>query len=247
MPVMTRVRYVCFPGLGQSGDIVWPQRSLPFDVVGIDPIEPVAGESLRSYSHRLARRVRSRGLFAAPALTLLAGVSFGASIAQEIAEVEPCAGVLVLSGLLCSEELAAPLRYIGHRAHHAPAWSESLVDAGAAFALRRIANVDRADATRCAAMIRSMPFGWIREQARMIADWRGCGSPAPVLRVHGDRDPVVPFDSARNVDVVLHGDRHLSSVARADEVNAAIVAFAARVVARPGTVPARVASAQRHR
>jgi pimeloyl-ACP methyl ester carboxylesterase len=226
---MSRVRYLCFPGLGQNGDIAWPQRSLPFDVVGVDPIEPIAGETLASHARRLARRLRAQGLLEDPSRTLLAGVSYGSALAQEIAAVEPCAGVLILSGLRNAGELARPLRYAAHRAYHAPGWTEVLVDRSAAFVLRRFANVTRRDAERCAAMIRNLPFVWTLEQARMIADWRGCRYEAPTLRVHGDRDAVVPSARAHGVDVVLEGDRHLSSVARADEVNRAIERFAQRL------------------
>ena len=229
---MSRVRYLCFPGLGQNGDIAWPQRSLPFDVVGVDPIEPIAGETLERHARRLAHRLRAQGLLEDPSRTLLAGVSYGSALAQEIARLEPCAGVLILSGLRDAGELARPLRYAARRAYHAPGWTEVVVDRSAAFVLRRVADVSRKDAERCASMIRNLPFVWTLEQARMIADWRGCRFEAPSLRVHGDRDAVVPFVRARGVDVVLKGDRHLSSVARAAEVNRAIESFAETLFGR---------------
>ncbi|HET9485459.1 MAG TPA: alpha/beta hydrolase [Xanthomonadales bacterium] len=241
---MSRIRYLCIPGLGQTGEIAWPQRKLPFDVVGIDPIEPVAGESLVDYSRRLARRMRSRGLFDDAGPTLIAGVSFGAAVAQEIAVVEPCAGVVLLSGMLDAQEIAAPLRFAARHAFRLPHAADALVDLGAAWVLRRVANVTRSDAERCAAMVRRMPLAWLAQQARMLAAWPGCRHDAPMLRIHGDADRVVPYRRARAVDVVIRGDRHMSSVARPNEVNDAILRFARKHVAahdvnRRGAVHAR--------
>jgi pimeloyl-ACP methyl ester carboxylesterase len=225
-----RVRYVCFPGLGQNRDIVWPQQTLPFEVIGVDYIAPLRHESLAAYARRFGASLQADGVLAEPARTLLAGVSFGSAIAQEIAAVWPCAGQVMLSGLRSCREIPAPLRLAGRIAPYVPDAFDPLVDVGAAFVIRRFANISREASFRCAAMVRQFPLPWLREHARMAVTWPGCACEVPSLRIHGDRDRVVLARRARDVDVLLKGDRHLSSVARAAEVNAAIVAFAKDVL-----------------
>lgn len=226
---MRPLRYVCFPGLGQDHDITWPQQALPFELEPVDYIEPGRGESLAAYARRYGEGLIARGVLVEPQRTLLAGVSFGSAVAQEIASWWPCAGVALLAGYRGCAEIPLELRLAGRVAPYLPAFCEPLVDAGAAFVLRRYANVTRAESERCAAMVRRFPYRWLREHARMAVTWPGCRVEVPTLRIHGDRDHVVLARRARAVDRWLPGDRHLSSITRADAVNAALLDFAARI------------------
>lgn len=225
-------RLVMFPGLGLGADAAWPQRSLPFEVVGVDYVAPLRGESLADYAARYGRGLIEAGVLRDPSRTVLAGISFGSAVAQEIARTWPCAGVALLAGMASGREVAPWLHVVAQVTSVTPKpVVRFLVDSGSQWMARRIGRITREDAARCARMFRAFPTAWLREHARMAVEWPGCTVTTPVLRIHGDRDWVVPYRRTANVDLVLPGDRHLSSIARPDETNQALAAFVARVVA----------------
>ena len=224
-------RLIVFPGLGLGADAAWPQRALPFEVLGVDYIAPFRGESLSSYAARYGRELIERGVLHDPAATVLAGISFGSAVAQEISTFWPCVGVALLSGMTSGKEVAPWLHVVAQVTSVTPKpVVKALIDTGSQWMARRIGLITHEDAARCARMFRTFPTAWLREHARMAVEWRGCETKTPRLRVHGDRDWVVPYRRTRDVDLVLPGDRHLSSIARAEETNAALTEFVERVV-----------------
>jgi pimeloyl-ACP methyl ester carboxylesterase len=230
MPPLPRL--IVFPGLGLGADAAWPQRALPFEVVGVDFIEPHRGETLSHYASRYGRALIESGVLRDPERTVLAGISFGSAVAQEIATFWPCAGVALLAGIERGDEIAPWLHAVAQVTSATPKpVVRALVDSGSQWMARRIGLITKKEAARCARMFRAFPTAWLREHARMAVEWPGCETTTPRLRIHGDRDWVVPLRRSTNVDLVLRGDRHLSSIARPQETNDALATFVGRVVA----------------
>lgn len=69
-------------------------------------IDPQKNETLRSYSLRLINQIEKKNE------AILAGISFGGLIAQEIASLIPCKKVILISTVKSESELSLPLRFI---------------------------------------------------------------------------------------------------------------------------------------
>lgn len=213
---MTAPVLVLLPGLGADPRLFEPQRGVFPDLISPEWLVPRDHESLSSYAARMAAVIRAR----VPAGTnlVLGGVSFGGMLAAEMSS-ELCPRKLVLIGsALSPDEIAPRMRVAATLGRFVPqavgARSKKL---GRVF-IRQLGPMRRKDREFLETMIDAVPFSFLKWAGRAIFEWSGAGPTCPLVRVHGDKDRIIPLPSS-GVDVVLKNAGHVPNVSHADEVN----------------------------
>lgn len=100
---MSKIPVYFMPGLAATSAI-FDNIKLPeddFEMIKLDWIHPLKGETLIHYSKRLAESVTKKD-------PVLIGVSFGGVIVQEMARIIPVSKVIIISSAKCNAEF--PLR-----------------------------------------------------------------------------------------------------------------------------------------
>lgn len=205
------------PGLGVDCRLFEPQRKDFPDLACPDWLDPKPRESFEIYADRMAALIpRTRPL-------VLGGISFGAMLAAQMAaQVKPDALILI-SGCTSPSEIAPHIRAAALAMKFVPSLvGDTALGLAPPFFVRALGPMSRQDREFLASLSDSIPFSFIRWGTQAILRWRGA-PPAPcrVVRIHGDRDGIIPL--RREVtDVVVHGAGHVPSVSHAAEVNAVL-------------------------
>jgi pimeloyl-ACP methyl ester carboxylesterase len=194
-------RLVLFPGLGASARLFDLQRTIPATLEVPPWIEPLRRETLADYARRLASTLRPDPPF------YLGGCSFGGMIALEAARhVKPLAVILIAS---CRTPLSVNQAILGCAplANAMPAWIARLSARSSPPSLRDLV----------AASPELLRWG-----PAAITRWRGVEQlDAPIFRVHGACDRIIPLRQVRPDQVIRTGG-HLINLTHAREVNAFI-------------------------
>ncbi|MEO1450188.1 MAG: alpha/beta hydrolase, partial [Bacteroidota bacterium] len=184
----------------------------------LDWIMPASpGESLSSYASRMASAIP------ATEEPVLLGVSFGGVIAQEIAQIRPVKGVILVSSLVSPAEKPwwlhlfrhVPLYRLGKgdwRIRTVPIWAP----------LWGITHPDEQQ------FLQEM-FARADDRVRMwsvaqLANWGGCTSRVPVLRLHGDRDGLFTVAEPESCEMIA-GGTHFMIWQQADYIRKRIRAW----------------------
>jgi pimeloyl-ACP methyl ester carboxylesterase len=230
------IQLVIFPGIGEDHRMAYAQQKLPFKVIGVDYIAPVAGDSMASYARRLGQHLIASGLIDSSKPIFLAGVSFGGVIAQELSNAIRCDGVILISTYCHRDELARVLQYLGARvAPKLPLVIYQLFRSISPIAIRAIAKLRLHDVGLCARMYGAFPKKWFRLHCQMAATWRGCEVNVPRLRIHGEVDPVIPHYSRADINVLINQDKHMCSLSNHKRINGAITDFIRQVMNARGS------------
>lgn len=213
---MTAPVLVLLPGLGADSRLFEPQRGEFPALISPEWLVPRDHESLSSYAARMAEVIRAR--VARGAEIVLGGVSFGGMLAAEMSgELRPRKLVLIGSAL-SPDEIAPGMRVAATLGRFVPqavgARSKKL---GRVF-IRQLGPMGRKDREFLETMIDAVPFSFLKWAGGAIFGWGGARPSCPVVRVHGDKDRIIPLGSA-GVDVVLKNAGHVPSVSHAMEVN----------------------------
>lgn len=222
-------RILLFPGLACDARIVEPQRGIRGRVEAMPYIEPLPGESLAAYAERYAPRIDTSTPF------YLGGISFGGMLAQELAHhVNPSGLILIAS---CRSNAGVPR--IGQLLARMVTWSPDwFVEAGKLVmpGFRRVFGIESGwQVELFRAMLREASPGLIKWSLQATIDWPGVRRPlsVPSVQVHARNDHILPLRLAGPVDRVIEQAGHAMNVSHADEVNAAINGWFARIGANP--------------
>jgi pimeloyl-ACP methyl ester carboxylesterase len=145
---------------------------------------------------------------------ILAGVSMGGMVAQELAAITKPEKVVLISSWTGPHEwplfvrISARLQLYRFITHFT-AWATWPVK-------RVLGRRDRAMDKLLWEMARKESVRKIRIGTGAILRWKGSPWTGPVVRIHGDRDIVVPLRFP--VDHVVHGGPHIMVLTRAEEV-----------------------------
>ena len=245
MPLMREFslpgRLILLPGVGMTPDVFAPQRQAFGDgLVTPDWIKPEPRETVSRYAARWARMIgETLGDDGRP--VFLGGVSFGGTVALEMAEhLSPRPAAVFLIGA-------------ARRANGLAGWASALAKASAKLspaALKKTARfghvplglvdgLDDAGLKRFTAMIRQINPDVLHWTVASVADWvapappgsaptPGSGhdhegednaaAPMPVLQIHGRDDRFYPLAKQHPDEVVEHGN-HLIHLNHARSVN----------------------------
>jgi pimeloyl-ACP methyl ester carboxylesterase len=216
------IQLLIVPGLGEDERMSYPQLALPFRLLRPNYVEPVAGEDLASYCSHFAETLSPQ---IDPRYPLyLMGASLGAAMVQELSHYLTTSGIILVSGYRTSAELSPFLRWLGRTViPRLPLWVLTFGELFTVAVVSYLTNAPRHDNRMCGRMYREFPKTWFREFARMGSSWKGCRVTAPVLRIHGDRDPVFPYVGQSDINLLIEGDRHMSALSHKELVNETII------------------------
>lgn len=207
---------VLLPGLGADSRLFQPQRAAFPDLFAPEWLLPRDGEALRGYAARWAEVIRTRVPADRP--LVLGGVSFGGMIASEMAAILQPLRLVLIGSALSPAEIAPSLKGVAVAGRFVPnSVGERSKKMGKLF-IRQLGPMRRADREFLESMIDAVPFSFIKWAGRAIFSWPGCQPTCPIIRIHGDRDRIIPLRE-QDVRHVVRGGGHVPSVSHADEVN----------------------------
>jgi pimeloyl-ACP methyl ester carboxylesterase len=211
---------VLLPGLNGKPE-VWAAQVAAFpEARVVSWAAPVAGEGLSDYARRLA------GLIDPGGPCIVAGVSFGGIVAQEMCRYLDARCCVLVASSRGPQGLPGPVRLARKMGSVMP---ESMVDLGfelgwetAGSGLTHVGRKRR----RLSAELAEFQRWAVRELLRW--ELGGLGE-CRVFQIHGDCDREFP-DGAREANYVVRGGGHVITVTHAQEVNECL----AQVVERCG-------------
>nr|WKN39808.1 alpha/beta hydrolase [Tunicatimonas sp. TK19036] len=175
-------------------------------------IPPKPKEPLRQYAHRLIDQIDT-----SQPVTLV-GLSFGGIVAQVIAELIPCAQLILISSIKNPRELSPALRFV-KKAHIyralplkwlkpiairlAPYWFDAVSDRQKGLLRNIINDTDEVFAQ------------WA---IGATLQWRGSHTSAPTVHLHGTHDRVFPVHYLQNY-IPVKGGGHFMIVTHARILN----------------------------
>lgn len=208
---------VLLPGLGADPRLFEPQRAAFPRLIAPDWLLPRDSDTLRTYAERMADVVRAAVPEGRP--LVLGGVSFGGMIASEMAAHLHPKRLVLIGSALSPGEIAPALKGVAAAGRFLPtSLGERSKKMGKLF-IRQLGPMRRQDREFLETMIDAVPFSLIKWAGRAIFSWPGAAPTCPIIRIHGDRDRIIPLRE-QDVRHVIRGGGHVPSVSHADEVNA---------------------------
>jgi len=181
------------------------------NAVFIDWLMPVKNETMQEYAKRIAAKIDTSNPF------VLVGLSFGGMLATEVlAFVKPKKTILISSAAR-RQELPVYYKLAGtlglnkllpkkniHKSNIFTNWLFSISASNDKFLLQEILTASNPDFSKWA----------INE----IVNWKRKTSPENIIRIHGNKDRVLPIINFKPT-YLLKGGGHFMIVNRADEIS----------------------------
>ncbi|ALW85316.1 hypothetical protein AUC43_09540 [Hymenobacter sedentarius] len=203
-----------FPGLGLDGRL-FQHLSLPYRVKTINWVPVEKKETLPHYALRLAGQLDTTTAYA------LVGVSFGGMCASEIAKVYRPAHTVLISSAASRQEIPLSIKQLKLLPLH-----RLFGDAGCrwyAHAARRTFGIRTpAEAQLFDAMLQTMPAHYFSRALDCILTWESVSPPPSPVRLHGDRDRILPGSKSPEVVRIAQGT-HLMVLTQPESLRAALL------------------------
>lgn len=205
------MRVYFISGLGADSR-VFSKLQLPDSVepVYLDWIKPERGESLVSYSNRMAERIDDTSPFS------LIGLSLGGLISVEIAKKKAPSKTILISSIPTSDSFPDGLKFAGRLGLYkiVPiSWIKS------GSLVKRMFTSEPADAKELVKqMIIDSDPEFIFWALGAIVHWHNEWRPPHLTQIHGDRDEIFPIRKC-HPDYVIHNGSHLMVVTKADQIS----------------------------
>lgn len=174
-------------------------------------IEPLQNESLQDYSKRLAAKIDASQPF------ILIGLSFGGMIATEISQLLHPEKTILISSAAGYNELPLLYRIAGTMRLH------KLIPAKAGnngnFLMHWLFGIKTPnDKMLLDQILTDSNTAFTKWAIDAMLGWLGHSKPSSIIRIHGDRDRVLPITSFQP-DYTIKKGGHLMVVTRAREVS----------------------------
>lgn len=202
-------RILLLPGMTPNDDLFRNMQPLLPDSQVIDWIAPKSHESLADYTVRLASSLDQ----AEPCV--IAGVSFGGIVAQELAWHLPARACVLISSIRHPRELPPWFRML--RAFPGPGIEFGLHGVGRLA--NRVPHRVRTASTIRLRKLNGSSGAWYRWATSAVLSWRPRNQPLPfpLLQLHGDLDETFPIRFL-TPDRVVAGGGHTLPVSHPREV-----------------------------
>ena len=198
---------ILLPGLRPDARALSRLRSLLPAAKVVHWIEPSSGDSIASYAARLGATIES-----SPG-AVLAGVSFGGIVAQDLADHIRASSCVVISSAVDRSELPMELRVLG-------SIPPSVGGAAIRFGARALRSRVFSWPTPQTAKLRAVPserLGWYEWAIGALSRWRPPTLRIRPLRVHGGRDRTFGVASGP-ADLEFPDGGHCVSVSHASRI-----------------------------
>jgi pimeloyl-ACP methyl ester carboxylesterase len=183
--------------------------SRQFTVLHIEWIKHYRGESMNAYARRLAASIDTSRPFA------LVGLSFGGMIATEMATFLHPAKVILISSTYTVKELQLPVRWIGRLRLHklvAPSWLKKATRLAHWF----FGTKTTLEKKLLNQIMQDTDEGFLGWAIDVILTWKNKKQAANCVRIHGDKDRILPYYAG--ADVVIRGGGHFMVFNKAKEI-----------------------------
>jgi pimeloyl-ACP methyl ester carboxylesterase len=199
--------------MGADHRLFGPQRAA-FADVSVPPWPlPARGELLEDYASRMASTLQRQPT------PYFVGVSFGGMVALEVARHMPAKGVFVISSCLSGDAIRPVLRTLGACVSGLPFNPFRFRRMLGGTLLRLCGDLGRAHRELLLRMLVDSDPRFLRWACASAARWSFSGQlPAPVVRIHGSRDRIIPIDRVRP-NRVVPGAGHFLNLTHADALN----------------------------
>ncbi len=198
-------------GLGADAR-AFSKLSLPqhIDPVFLEWIKPEEGESLASYSRRLAEPIDQREPF------ILVGLSMGGMVAVEIARILKSHRTIIISSVHTHESFPKRLKLAGKLRLFRiipVSWLKS------GSMIKRIFFGEAPHARKLIRdMIRDSDPHFIKWALKAIGKWQNTWRPPALIHIHGENDEIFPLRYCKP-DFIIPKGAHLMIVTQSDEVS----------------------------
>jgi pimeloyl-ACP methyl ester carboxylesterase len=221
-----QIQLLILPGLGGDHRMAHSQLSLPYDCITPDYIPFHPDESLEAYSRRFGEFLLTEHRMDPARPLFIAGYSLGSAVGQEIARFIPVRGLIVIGGLLSSDEIRLIPRLFGrYISWWLPLWVYRTSEIFRAPAMRMVSGVSKQEIELVGMMYRDLPRGLFREGYRAISQWKGCGIGVDFIRIHGEKDHIISCPKPGEKVVIIPSAKHLVGQGRPEAVNKVIEHF----------------------
>jgi pimeloyl-ACP methyl ester carboxylesterase len=202
------------------------QLSLPYDCITPDYIPFHHGESLEAYSRRFGEFLLAEHKIDPTRPLFVAGYSHGSAVGQELTRFISVRGLIVIGGLLSSDELRMIPRVFGrYISWWLPLWVYRVSEFFIAPVMRMVSGVSKQEIELVGLMYRDLHRGLFREGYRAISQWKGCGIEADYIRIHGEKDHIISCPKQSEKVVIIPSAKHLVGQGRPEAVNKVIEDF----------------------
>lgn len=209
-------RMLLFMGMKPDRRIFRELLPLLPDATVVDWIEPLPRESLVAYARRLAGTLSERQ----QERLIVAGVSFGGVVAQEVAACLSARACVVISSICSPAQLPPWQRSIRPLARMG---GMRVLDAIGSIAGQWPASL-RSGSTVQLAKFAGPANRWRRWAMTALMQWSPTPHAVPTLHIHGDQDMTFPIQFVRP-HIVIHGGGHLLPLTHPQEIASAIREF----------------------
>ncbi len=202
-------RILLLPGMTPNDDLFRNVQPLLPDAQVIDWIAPKSREPLTDYAARLANSLDQTEP------CIVAGVSFGGIVAQELAWRMPVRACVLISSIRHPRELPPWFRML----RIIPGSSIELGLRGIGTFADRVPRKVRTASTVRLRKLNGSSGAWYRWAASAVLSWRPSNRPLPfrLLQLHGDLDETFPIRFL-SPDRVVAGGGHTLPVSHPREV-----------------------------
>jgi pimeloyl-ACP methyl ester carboxylesterase len=221
-----QIQLLILPGLGGDHRMAHSQLSLPYDCIAPDYIPFYPGESLGAYSRRFGEMLLSEHKIDPSRPLFIAGYSLGSAIGQEMARFIPVRGLILIGGLLSSNEIRFIPRLFGrYVCWWLPQWVYRASEIFIAPVMQRVSGISKQEIELAGVMYHDLARGLFQEGYRAISKWRGCEIEVPFIRIHGELDHIISCPKVGDKVVIIPSAKHLVGQASPEAVNKAIEHF----------------------
>jgi hypothetical protein len=193
-------------GLG-ADERVFDYLQLEADFEAIAWIEPLKNESLPAYAHRLAEVIDTSQPFG------LLGVSFGGLVAVEISKKLSPVATWLISSVATRQELPWLYKAVG-RLGIIP-WLPSALFIPPRFATRYFFGTKN---PLLQAILDDTDLRFAQWSVHQLTRWQNTTVPAPLVRITGSKDRMLPTAKVPNSNVIANGG-HFMVVDNAQKVS----------------------------
>lgn len=225
------IQLLLLPGLGGDHRMVHSQLSLPYTLITPDYIPFARGETLAEYAKRFCEHLNSTHAIDLNQPIFIAGYSLGSAIGQEFTKYISVRGLILIGGLVSSDELRFIPRIFGrYICRWLPLWVYRASEIFVVPIMRMISGIPKSETALAGEMYRDLARGMFRDAYYAISRWRGENVALPMLRIHGAFDHIIRCPKPSPSVVIIPNAKHLVGQSYPSDVNEAIEAFISRMI-----------------
>ncbi len=176
----------------------------------VDWIQPHRKESLPSYCSRLAIQ------YNVDERSVVIGLSFGGIVAVEISKQIKLLKTIILSSARNRNDLSVLFRISGKMGLH-KLISEHQIRRSNIFMEKAFGASTKEEKQMLEDVLKNTNVEVAKWAIREMTNWKESGKNEYILRIHGDRDKIIPLKNSANY--VIHDGGHMMITQRAKEIS----------------------------